>query len=648
VDLDAVPYQNPGRMDAAVALLLAAVELQAWGEAPFEQAAREQKPVLLLVAEAGTGDPSGADLSRFVPVAVDPVERPDVADLFRTAASLLPDAPSLATGPVAYLLTPDRRVFAAAPAAGGFVGSFLERGGAEFQEHRGEVDLRAGTALALLRESQQGEAARGALGEDTPTRALRGLVDAMDPIHGGFRATPKAPPHGALRLLLEEVRRARGAEALRLLKATLDGMARGKIHDPAGGFFSAAEGDDWGEPLLRKRLPDNALLLRAYAQAYDLTGETRYRAIADEIATFCVGELREADGTFDAGLVARADGGWRRDERVVAGWNGLLISGLAASGRKSDLGVARRAATAVLERLGPAALLRRFGRGGDLGGSAFLEDYAYLLEGLLDLGDTTGEPRWTEEATALAAAAVSRFLDSGHGGFFDTDDRHGSLPARIRNGYDGELPSANGVMASALLKLERATGERRHAAMARKTVEAFLGDLQKAPRGLETLAAAAGELVGKGDAKDASDPALLSRAVRGPVTVEVTLSAARVRPGAMIEARVALSMAEGYSVNPRAPGKDLVGLSVSAPGEDFVASPPRYPEPSQARRGAGAVPAYVGSATVTVPLRARPGRIPGDARVRIRVGFQACDATDCRAPDSVLLDIPVSIVPTGR
>jgi DsbC/DsbD-like thiol-disulfide interchange protein len=128
------------------------------------------------------------------------------------------------------------------------------------------------------------------------------------------------------------------------------------------------------------------------------------------------------------------------------------------------------------------------------------------------------------------------------------------------------------------------------------------------------------------------------------VTLEARLSTARVSAGGSLEARVALTIADGYSVNPRSPGKDLQALSVSVPGEDFVASAPRYPEPSQVQRGLELVPAYAGTVSVTVPLRVRAGRTPGEARVRLRVGFQTCDRNECRAPDSAVLDVPVTVV----
>ena len=644
-----------------------AVDWHPWGEEAFEEARREGKPVLLLVGEwrceacadaearaFGEGEVATLVGRRFVGVAVDRSERPDVADLYATACTLLPDGGgTLPPGPSFFLLTPERWLFAAGPLEGAGLQAYLEGRAAQLEVGRADVDLRAGAVVAALRDSQRGEPPRGPLGPDVPARALKGLVDSMDPVRGGFRTTPKAPPHGALRLLIEEHERVGSAEALRLLTATLDGMARGEIHDPGAGFFAEAAGEDWGRARPPKRLADNALLLRAYALASALTGNAGYRKLADEVADFCLRELRDPDGAFVAGLVPKGSSdaphaaAWSRDDRVIAGWNGLMISALAASGRKGDLEAAGRAASATLERLGPAPLLRRLGRGSELGVSALLEDHAFLAEGLLDLAEAGGEKRWTDEASAVAAAAVSRFLDPASGGFFETDERHGPLPARIRNGYDGALPSANGVMASALLRLARATGETRQAGLARRTVEAFLGDLQRAPRGMETLAAAAGELLGRTEARPTAEALLPSRVVVGRVALEATLSAARVRPGEAFDARVRLTVADGFSINAHKPGKDMAGLSISVPGEDFASSPPRYPEPTAVRRSAGPAPAHAGSVTVVVPLRVRPGRPAGDVRLRLRVGFQACDARDCGPPESALLEAPLVVVVPG-
>jgi uncharacterized protein YyaL (SSP411 family) len=377
-------------------------------------------PPLVFLLATGVEALADADFGsvatqRFVPVEADGLERPELADLYRTAVALLPDAPQASSGRLLYLLTPDRRPFAAVPCESPGIAAVLEGRAAEFRDRRVEMERRAGAVVAALRDSQSGEPAQRPLGEDVPARALAGLVEAMDPVRGGYRKIPKTPPHGALLLLLEEQRRLGGPDGLRLLKATLDGMARGGIRDPGAGFFLGAETESWGRPRLSKRLVDNALLLRAYAQAHELLGDDRYRVIADEIANFCIREGREGDGSFGAELPIPGIVGSSRDTRVFASFNGLMISGLAASGRRGDLEAAERPHSAVLAS-GPRAAGRCPWRRAQL--PALLEDRAVPdrrrarpRRGRLATGAGSRRPRawrrWPSRASSTPNRAAS-------------------------------------------------------------------------------------------------------------------------------------------------------------------------------------------------------------------------------------------------
>src|SRR5262249_60436788 len=103
--------------------------------------------------------------------------------------------------------------------------------------------------------------------------------------------------------------------------------------------------------------------------------------------------------------------------------------------------------------------------------------------------------------------------------------------------------------------------------------------LQRAPRGLETLAASASLLLGgPAVAAAATEAPLPAREVRGPVTLEASVSSPTVRPGQDLEARGRLPIAQGWRVNAHRPGpKALVGLTVGLPGAWLVAGSPRYP-----------------------------------------------------------------------
>jgi hypothetical protein len=184
-----------------------------------------------------------------------------------------------------------------------------------------------------------------------------------------------------------------------------------------------------------------------------------------------------------------------------------------------------------------------------------------------------------------------------------------------------------------LLRLADATGEKRYRELARGTVLSFLGDMERAPKGMETLAAAAMPMIGAGPAAVSSAVVRPSRESRGHVTVEATLSARRARPNDTLEARVRLVMEEGWTVNgPQAVG-GLVPLSISAPGGHLVTGSARFPEEAP----------YAREAVVILPLRVRADASAGPAPARLTVRFQACRRDRCEAPESVLLEAPLEI-----
>jgi uncharacterized protein len=641
------------------------VDWRPWSREAFDEARRERRPVFLSVGEWASvrgralegevlGEPETvAVLRRTVPIKLDRDERPDVARVYEAAALRAEESP-LEPGPFVAVLTPDGRPLrglslsqGGRPAAG--FAALLARLVDEYDASRDEIETRAGLAMAALREAQKPEPPRGPLGRDVVDRALKGLSESFDARHGGFGLAPKAPPHASLRLLLQEAAGGGSAPALRMATVTLDALARSRLRDPAaGGFFRGCADEAWQRPEPEKRLVDNALLLRAYAAAHDLTGRSDYRDVAETLVRFLTSGLADPAGGFRAGM--RTEGGaTETDERVFAGANGLAIGALASAGaqlqRPSDVDAARSAAVRVLERLGPPDRLNHHVLADVARGDPALEDYAYLAEGLLDLYDATHEPRWRAESAALVDAASVRFLDPRQDGFFDAGASDPLVPARLRDGYDGVLPGANGVIASVLLRLAAATGETRYAELGRRTVLAFLGDLQRTPRGMETLAAAASLVLGRPAAPAVEAPWPV-REIRGPVTVEAALSAPSARPGQDLEARVRLTIAAGWRVNAHVPGpKDLVALTVALPGASFAAGAPRYPpgRPFSRPFSTQAAAGLEGEATIAVPLRIPASAASGEQRVRLRIGFQACDARDCRGPESVLLEAPLTI-----
>ncbi|MGH7165297.1 MAG: aldo/keto reductase, partial [Nitrospiraceae bacterium] len=146
------------------------------------------------------------------------------------------------------------------------------------------------------------------------------------------------------------------------------------------------------------------------------------------------------------------------DDKVLTGWNGLMISSMAEGARVLGdpryLQGATRAADFLLETLSrPDGGLYRTYRTGRAHLNACLEDYAYFVEGLIDLYEAGAPDRYLREAVRLAERLVADFSDSEHGGFFTTAKDHESLIVRSREGPDGATPSGNAVAASVLARL---------------------------------------------------------------------------------------------------------------------------------------------------------------------------------------------------
>ena len=202
-------------------------------------------------------------------------------------------------------------------------------------------------------------------------------------------------------------------------------------------------------------------------------------------------------------------------------------------------------------------------------------------------------------------------------------------------------------MALALLHLSRATGEPRYAALARRTVDAFLGDLQRAPRALLTLARAAVEIVDPPAASVAETRGSRRVVTRGAVTLEARPPRAPVRAGGRLELEVVLSMAPGSFVLAHgASARRTWSGSASACRSTGRASAVRG-----IRRGGRAAVAWArdpiavhdGPTAVPVTVELARTLAPGVRSARIRVVFQACDASGCRPPESVTLEVPVTV-----
>ncbi len=183
------------------------------------------------------------------------------------------------------------------------------------------------------------------------------------------------------------------------------------------------------------------------------------------------------------------------DDKIICAWNGLMISAFAKGYRVTRnptyLSAAQRAADFILQELveqESGTLLRRY-RQGEAGLAAQLDDYAYFIQGLIDLYETSFNIVYLQKAIELTEQQILLFADEEAGGFFETTDQDATLLLRLKGDYDGAEPTANSVAALNLLRLSPFTTQDWRQ-RARRTIDAFSAQLNRYPTAMPMLLSA--------------------------------------------------------------------------------------------------------------------------------------------------------------
>ncbi len=191
------------------------------------------------------------------------------------------------------------------------------------------------------------------------------------------------------------------------------------------------------------------------------------------------------------------------DDKVLAGWNGLMIAAFARASRvaaalgsgrgaPSYLDSARRSAAFVRERMWQPErrrLLRRY-REGDAAIDAYAEDYAALIFGLLELFEADADPGWLEWAIRLQATQDELFWDTAGGGWFATTGDDPAVTLRLKEDYDGAEPAASSLATMNLLRLTHLAGDEQGSARIMQTLRLFAPRMERTPRAVPMMLAA--------------------------------------------------------------------------------------------------------------------------------------------------------------
>jgi uncharacterized protein YyaL (SSP411 family) len=402
----------------------------------------------------------------------------------------------------------------------------------------------------------------------TLTRMVRGGI--FDQLGGGFaRYSTDAAwlvPHFEKMLydnallvhLLTDVSRTGPIPELEIAaERTIDWLLR-EMRLPGGAFACSldADSDDEGEGAfyLWQEEEIDALLggqSELFKRAYGVTreGNFEHRNVLNRLGGPDLGDGDERVLAKCRAVLFEACGrrsAPRRDEKVLADWNGLTIAALARAGvvfaHPAWIDASRAAFEFVNENMIRDGELCHSWCDGVLAQGSILDDHANMTYAALLLYEATGDRAYLQCCESIVVRAESNFRDAADGAFYLTSAGERSLVARIRDGLDGATPSGNGVMVHVLARLHYMTGAAHYRERAEKVIAAFAGDLERQSFRLATLLDASAflesavQIAISGDAGDAAVSALVRAALRddGPDNI-VTREH---RPGGRAEASV--------------------------------------------------------------------------------------------------------------
>jgi uncharacterized protein len=624
------------------------VDWYPWGEEAFAKARSEDKPIFLSIGyatchwchvmerESFENEGIARLLNEyFVPIKVDREERPDVDRIYM----LFVQASTGSGGwPMSVWLTPDLKPFFGGtyfPPDNRFgrpgFGLVLERLGQAWKEDRARIEESGAKVIEQLKEY----AGVGASAESVETRlagkdalehayyAFRRIFDSK---LGGFGNAPKFPRPSIHNFLVRYSREMKNEEALEMVLVTLREMAKGGMNDQIGGGFHRYSVDErWFVPHFEKMLYDQAQLAISYLEAFQITRDGQYAAVARDIFEYVLRDMTDPGGGFysaeDADSIIdpadpheKGEGAfyiwtWKelvdalgehdaatfayyygcgehgnvdhdpqgeftgknilyqahteeetarrfsisaddvraalrgaakklmairstrprplRDDKVLAAWNGLMISAFSKGAQILNepryAEAARAAADFVRKHLWDESrktLMRRH-REGESAIDGFLDDYAFMAQALLDLYETTFDERDLKWSATLVEQAIALFGDAKQGGFFSTAAAGGdsaNLILRLKDDYDGAEPSGNSILAMVLLRLARMSNRQDLHETAERTLRSFTAKLEQAGTGLPQMLAALMfaqakpmEIVLAGPRDEATEAAIRSR-----------------------------------------------------------------------------------------------------------------------------------------
>jgi uncharacterized protein len=338
------------------------------------------------------------------------------------------------------------------------------------------------------------------------------------------------------------------------------------------------------------------------------------------------------------------------DDKVLAAWNGMMIAGMAKTGKvlgeAKFIEAAGRAADAILKHMTtPTGRLYRAMRNGQARIPGFLDDYAYFIHGLIVLHEASGDEKWLKEAMRLTAVVGEDFA-CPQGGYYDTLAEQKDLFVRTRSTYDGAIPTGNSQMIHNLLDLARLTRDRVFFEAAAENLRSFAVTMKRTGQGMTHMHHAllvALELAPPSgiDTVAAVSPDAAKEEKRQVLEVGLSVRKLDLSSG-QAEITIGLDVGPDYHLNgPAAEGDGLAPTRIELVGAAGVALEVKYPEAKTRKFEFADKPimVYEGSILIHATLT---GKVAAGETPKLILMCQVCTEMSCLAAREY--ELPVEVV----
>lgn len=326
-----------------------------------------------------------------------------------------------------------------------------------------------------------------------------------------------------------------------------------------------------------------------------------------------------------------------RDDKIVTAWNGMMITALAEAGyalQEPGYTTAAINAANYLWKVHRTAnnSLWRASLDGKTSVPASQEDYAYLAEAMLALYDVTGQDQWLDRAKLITASMLEKFWDSKDGGFYMNEPSQAvPLLARPKDLNDGAIPSGNSVAMRGLALLSHRTDDISYENRAHNTLGALADSVKSYPAGYGYL------LLGREELEH-QETGNIQYAAKGAVRLSANIA----QPDRL---EITLSMNPGWHINAHKPlDSDLIPTSISLPETEkhWTLQSVIYPQPVTKTLKFQQQPLALYEKTVKIQAQVKPAG-QRDNLLLMQIKLQACNDQHCLAPETITLQIPVTV-----